>query len=266
MCRPLVCPADLVDDRLQDQDRRHPEATTMTMKRTIAALTLLPILLAVKPAFAQVTATVTDISPDSSTLDASDPDGASGGRVNGIGAARQTPGTFYVASEWGGLFRSTDSGVTWAHVEGHVPTTTWDVEVDPSNSNRVYATSFYDGRVASRSGINVSTDGGVTWTHPATATPPANFCLNDARRTESAAFGIAIDPANTNVSSSAPTAALRSARTPARRGRSSIRRRSHAPTMCGTSSCITAASSMSAATMAICARPTAVGRGRPPPP
>ena len=48
----------------------------------------------------------------------------------------------------------------------------WDVEVDPSNSNRVFATSFYDGRVNSLAGINVSTNGGTTWTHPATATPP----------------------------------------------------------------------------------------------
>jgi hypothetical protein len=166
------------------------------MTRTIAILTLLLLASAARPAFAQVTATVQDISPDNSTLDATDPDGASGGRVNGIGVARQTPGTFYAASEWGGLFRSTDNGLTWAHVEGHVPTVTWDVEVDPQNTNRVYATSFYDGRVNSRSGINVSTDGGITWTHPATATPPANFCLGDARRNEPAAFGIAIDPAN----------------------------------------------------------------------
>ena len=49
-------------------------------------------------------------SARSSSLDAGDPDGASGGRVNGLGASRQRPGTFYAASEWGGLFRSTDSG------------------------------------------------------------------------------------------------------------------------------------------------------------
>src|SRR5207248_3202998 len=41
-----------------------------------------------------------------------------------------------------------------------------------------------------------SSDGGVTWTHPATATPPLNFCTQAIRRTEPAAFGIAIDPAN----------------------------------------------------------------------
>ena len=86
----------------------------------------------------------------------------------------------------------------WAHLDGHVPQATWDVEVDPTNSNRVYATSFYDGRTDSHSGINVSNDGGQTWTHPATARPPANFCLTASNRDEPAAFGISIDPANAN--------------------------------------------------------------------
>lgn len=149
-------------------------------------------------AWAQLSVTVTDISPNQSTLDPSDPDGASGGRVNGLAVDRSTAGRFYAASEWGGLFRSDDNGLTWRHLDGHVPTVTWDVEVDPANSNRVYATSFYDGRVASQSGINVSTDAGTTWTHPATATPPASFCFSETRRQEPAAFGIAVDPDNTS--------------------------------------------------------------------
>lgn len=166
------------------------------------ARTLPPLLavccLAASVASAQISAVVTDISPSTSTLDAADPDGASGGRVNGIGVDRATAGRLYAASEWGGLWRSDDNGLTWFHLDGHVPTVTWDVEVDPTNSNRVFATSFHDGRVASRAGINVSTDAGVTWTHPASATPPTGFCLGEQRRTEPAAFGIAIDPANAN--------------------------------------------------------------------
>jgi hypothetical protein len=128
----------------------------------------------------------------------SDPDGASGGRINGLGVDRSTPGTAYAASEWGGLFKSTDNGQTWSHLDGHVPTATWDVEADPQSSNRVYATSFYDGRVASRAGINVSTDGGASWSHPASATPPTGFCDTETRRAEPAAFGISVDPANSN--------------------------------------------------------------------
>jgi len=154
------------------------------------------------PAYGQLTVTVTDISPNTSSLDPTCANGcsngASGGRVNGLAVDRTNPARVYGASEWGGLFRSVDGGVRWAHLDGHVPQATWDVEVDPTNSNRVYATSFYDGRTNSRSGINVSNDGGQTWTHPATARPPANFCLTASNRDEPAAFGISIDPANAN--------------------------------------------------------------------
>lgn len=144
-----------------------------------------------------VTYTFADVNPSQSTLDATNPSGASSGRINGLGRAAN--GTeFYAASEWGGLYKSIDRGRTWVHLDGHVPTVTWDVAVDPAHANRVYATSFYDGRVNSIAGINVSTDGGITWTHPATATPPAGFCVDAARRDNPSAFGIAIDPANTN--------------------------------------------------------------------
>src|SRR6266496_1408446 len=152
--------------------------------------------LAVQSGSAQLSVTMKDISPDRSNN--SDPDGASGGRVNNVAIDQSTPGRVFAASEFGGLFRSTDNGLTWSHLDGHVPTVTSDVKVDPTNSNRVYATSFYDGRAISRAGINVSTDGGNTWTHPASATPPLNFCTTSTRRNEPAAFGIAIDPANAN--------------------------------------------------------------------
>lgn len=167
----------------------------MSIFRTLLALA---ISLTASIASAQISAVITDISPDNSSLHASDADGASGGRVNGLAVDRATAQRLYAASEWGGLWRSNDNGLTWFHLDGHVPTATWDVEVDPTNSNRVYATSFHDGRVNSRAGINVSTDAGTTWTHPASATPPVNFCLTESRRTEPTAFGIAIDPANSN--------------------------------------------------------------------
>src|SRR2546428_13677779 len=67
----------------------------------------------------RVSYTLNDINPNQSSLDASDPDGASGGRVNGIGRASST--TYFAATEWGGIYRSTDAGLTWSHVSGHVP-------------------------------------------------------------------------------------------------------------------------------------------------
>jgi hypothetical protein len=151
----------------------------------------------VTPSFAQLV--VTDIGPDNSTLDATNPNGASGGRVNGMAVHPANNTSFYAASEWGGLWMTTDAGRNWAPLAGHVPQATWDVEVHPTNAATVFATSYYDGRVNSVAGINVSTDGGTTWTRPATATPPAGFCTVPARRNEPSAFGVSIDPAVPNT-------------------------------------------------------------------
>ncbi len=161
--------------------------------RTIAAAVTLGLSLAVPAAAAQVDVTVTEINPTQSTLDPTDPDGATGGRVNGIGVASDGQ-TMYAASEWGGLFKSTDAGQNWFPLEAHLPVACWDVEVDPRDPDRVIATSFYDGRVNSLAGINVSTDGGETWIHPATATAPDGSYTSAVRRSEPSAYGIAFDP------------------------------------------------------------------------
>lgn len=170
--------------------------TTKELLKRATLATLLMLLTAdTTVLFAQFTATVTEINPNQSTLDATDPDGASGGRVNGLAIARDGI-TCYAATEWGGLYKSTDKGRTWFRSDSHLPVATWDVEVDPSNPNKVYATSFYDGRVNSVAGINVSNDGGISWVHPATATPPGGAYTEVARRNEPSAFGISIDPDN----------------------------------------------------------------------
>lgn len=143
-------------------------------------------------AMAQFSISIQEIGPKQSDLDPTDPDGASGGRVNGLAISADNNQLMYAASEWGGLFRSTNGGRNWQHLPGHVPHATWDVEIDPGNSNRVYATSFFDGRVQSRAGINISTNGGSTWTLPATAMAPENFCRQALRRVQPSAFGIAI--------------------------------------------------------------------------
>ncbi len=154
-----------------------------------------------------------DINPNNSDLDPTDPDGASGGRVNGLATVPGDNTAFFAASEWGGVYRSTDSGLNWERLEGHTPVVVWDVEVNPNNAQIVYATSFFDGRTNSVSGIQVSTDGGTTWSHPASAvpnspaaeggpgdnTPVAGYTVIDARRTQPAAFGISVRPDAPNV-------------------------------------------------------------------
>jgi hypothetical protein len=164
--------------------------------RCILAFGLLAwVVVEARPGRAQ-TVDVREIGPQQSSLHPADPDGASGGRVNGLAVARANPRIMFAASEWGGLFQSNDAGQNWQHVPGHVPVATWDVKIDPTDPNRVYATSFYDGRVQSRAGVGISTDGGRTWTRAATTVPPANFCEDEVRREEPSAFGIAFDPAN----------------------------------------------------------------------
>ena len=150
------------------------------------------ILLVVATGHAQLS--IAEINPTRSTLHSTDPDGASGGRVNGLGRASNT--VFYAASEWGGLYKSSDAGRKWTRLDAHLPTATWDVEVSPGDPNRIVATSFYDGRVNSLAGINVSTNGGTSWTRPPSSVPPAGFCRTPDRRDDPSAFGIAFDPEN----------------------------------------------------------------------
>jgi photosystem II stability/assembly factor-like uncharacterized protein len=162
------------------------------MRRFTVSLVVLFVVAA--SAHAQITASFTDISPSQSSLDASDADAASGGRVHNLGSPDGK--TFYAASEWGGLFKSEDVGRTWTHLPGHVPHVTWDVAVAAADPRLIYATSLYDGRVKSISGINVSSDGGTTWKKPESATPPEGFCVSGLRRDEPAAYGIGINPEN----------------------------------------------------------------------
>ena len=138
-----------------------------------------------------------DVNPDTSNLDPSDPDGATGGRVNGLATVAGSNTIFYAASEWGGIYKTFDGGVTWTRLHGHNPNGAWDVEVNPGAVNRVYATSKYDGRIDSLAGINVSFNSGSTWTH-VDWPPPGVSCAFNNVDDEISAFGIAVDPDDTS--------------------------------------------------------------------
>jgi PKD domain len=141
-----------------------------------------------------------DISPDLSPLYVSGTkNGASGGRINNLASVPGTNQVFYAASEWGGLWKTIDGGMTWFHLDGHVPPVTWDVAVDPGDPNTVYASSLFDGRVHSVSGILVSHDAGATWTHPLTVLPLGLNCVDKNGNPQPvpeqwSAFGIGIRP------------------------------------------------------------------------
>jgi len=126
----------------------------------------------------QYKTTFTDVSPNQSTLTDANLRGV-GGRINHV-AGMPGPGnnqTFYAASEYGGLWKTTDQGRTWNPVTGSIPQVTWDVQVSPpvtingANVQPVYATSWFDGRLDTQAGIQVSYDTGQTWISPVTARP-----------------------------------------------------------------------------------------------
>ena len=164
----------------------------------ISGIGLILALVATGYADAQVTWRIDNISPLQSDRDGSNPNSASGGRVNQLAVHPSNAAIYFAASEWGGLFRTTDSGRNWTYVPGHRPQATWDVEFYPGNPNVLVATSLFDGKTNSDAGINVSRDGGVTWSVPASARPAAGDCQFPVDRTEPGAYGIAFDPANTN--------------------------------------------------------------------
>jgi hypothetical protein len=162
-------------------------------RSAVAFARLLGLLLLVSSLPTEAQVSFDDINPDQSTRDPNSPNSASGGRVNGLALTPGNNQIGYAASEWGGLYKTLDGGRTWDFLPGHVPNITYRVAVDLNDVNRVYATSWYDGRTDSRAGINVSLDAGNSWTQAGLA--PAGFCP-DAQRLQPSAFGLAIDPDN----------------------------------------------------------------------
>ncbi|MDX2173359.1 MAG: T9SS type A sorting domain-containing protein [Bacteroidota bacterium] len=87
------------------------------------------------------------------------------GRDNFITFHPSTLNTFWVGSPAGGLWKTTDNGVTWTILNGnlaHIGCT--DLVVDPTNPNIMYLATGdgYAGDTPSL-GIYKSTDGGTTW-------------------------------------------------------------------------------------------------------
>jgi len=163
-----------------------------------AAATIAGATLPFENASAQVTWRVTNISPVNSDLDGSNPNSSSGGRVNQLAVHPTSANNYFAASEWGGLYQTTDGGRNWNYVAGHVPQVTWDVEYHPTNASVLVATSLFDGKTVPLSGINVSRDSDVTWNVPATARPAAGDCRTAQRLNEPGAYGITFDPADPN--------------------------------------------------------------------
>jgi photosystem II stability/assembly factor-like uncharacterized protein len=93
---------------------------------------------------------------------------ARGGRVTTVTGVPSQPKTFYMGVASGGLFKTTDSGVTWTPItDGKVPLgSTGSVAVADSDPNVIYLGTGSDGvrsNVSTGRGMYKSTDGGQTW-------------------------------------------------------------------------------------------------------
>lgn len=97
-----------------------------------------------------------------------------GGRATAIAVNPVDERRVLVASETGGLFRSTDRGRSWGQVRGLPAHLLQDVEYAPGNPDVVIATAGPDFREPNGGGIWRSTDGGLSWNQPIGAAPLAS--------------------------------------------------------------------------------------------
>ncbi len=113
-----------------------------------------------------------------------------GGRIHDVQSLANDPGTLWVASATGGLWKSTNHGTTWNAVFDNQPTGTFGVvAVAPSDPDVVWAgTGEQNNRQSSSwgDGIYRTTDGGRSWTH---------LGLDDTR----AVGRILVDPSDPDV-------------------------------------------------------------------
>lgn len=91
-----------------------------------------------------------------------------GGRVTTVAGVEQNPGTFYMGSSGGGVWKTTDYGYNWKNVsDGYfASSSTGAIRVAPSNPNIVYVGTGSDGmrsNVITGKGVYKSTNAGKTW-------------------------------------------------------------------------------------------------------
>ena len=94
-----------------------------------------------------------------------------GGRANTIAVHPANSNQMFVASESGGLFKSTDHGLHWTHVDSLPVIFTEAVVYHPSNPAILLVTAKEDFKTNNGGGVWRSADGGVTWNQMALTIP-----------------------------------------------------------------------------------------------
>lgn len=95
--------------------------------------------------------------------------GPVGNRVSAVGGVTGDPNTYYAGAASGGIWKTTDGGLTWSPVfDDHPVSSIGSLAVAPSDPNIVWAgtgESFIRSHISIGNGIYRSTDAGRTWTH-----------------------------------------------------------------------------------------------------
>ena len=89
------------------------------------------------------------------------------------------PNTIYIGPANGGVWKSTDSGITWVPLtDQQVSMSMGAIEIDPTNTNIVYAgtgEATYSGASYYGRGLLKSTDAGTTWTNITSGLPASTY-------------------------------------------------------------------------------------------
>ncbi len=93
-----------------------------------------------------------------------------GGRVSAVSGVIGQPGTFYMGLPMGGVWKTTNAGVTWSPIFDSVKeaSSVGALEVAPSDPRVIYVgmgDMIAGGGIAEGNGVYKSTDEGKTWTH-----------------------------------------------------------------------------------------------------
>lgn len=108
-----------------------------------------------------------------------------GGREEALAVDPANANIVFSASELGGLYKSTDGGANWAHVDSLPMTQMRDVKFAPTDTSLLVVSGNADSHVNDQGGVWRSTDGGSTWSHVNDLCNPGN------------AYGLDIAPTGT---------------------------------------------------------------------
>lgn len=192
----------MLDEQVTRRTSRVDARKSLLMLARTAAVVVMLVASPLPQSQAAPATTFVDINPDNEKAGflgclSTDPCSSQedGGRVNGLAVVPDAPNIYFAASETGGMFKSMNTGASWFHLNGYLPAAAWDVAVEPGGQ-RVFATSFNEGRRDTQAVLQVSTDGGVTWSGRLPAAPST---CSSARTSQPSAYGIALRPGTSDV-------------------------------------------------------------------